>query len=65
MNEGLSFRYADRIVKVDVRGANPLTLPDVRSGRRVADVISAVIRALAAPLGTAPLNLGDWRRLSY
>ena len=65
MNEDLSFRYGDGMVEVDVRGANPLTLPDVRSGRRVADVTSAVIGALAAPLGTAPLNLGDWRRLSY
>jgi len=44
------------MVKVDVRGANPLTLPDVRSGGRVADVTSAVIGALAAPLGTRPLQ---------
>jgi hypothetical protein len=65
MNEHLSFHYGEGMVKVDVRGANLLTLPDIRSGRRVADVSSTVIAALAAPLGTAPLKLGDWRRLSY
>lgn len=53
------------MVKVDMQGANPLTVPDFRSGRRVADVTSAVIGALAALLGSAPLNLGDWGRLSY
>jgi len=55
----LAYRHANGMVKVDVRGANLLTLPDMRSGRRVADVISAVIGALAAPLGTAPLNLAN------
>ncbi len=53
----IKLRKLQGMVKVDVRGANPLTLLDVRSGRWVADLTSAVIASLAAPLGTAALNL--------
>jgi len=56
MGERLRFRYGRGVVEVDLRGANVLPLPSMRSGRAVADVTSAVAAALAAPLGTPPLR---------
>jgi len=56
MGKRLRFRYGQGAVKVDLRGAKLLTLPQMRSGQAVPDVASAVAEALAAPLGTPSLQ---------
>jgi len=52
----LRFRYGGKGVDVDLRGAELLALPQMRSGRALPHVASAVRQALAEPLGTPPLR---------
>jgi len=56
MGKKQRFRYGRGAVEIDLRGAELLRLPPMRSGRAAPDVESAVAHALGTPLGTPPLR---------